>query len=78
MTAILALACFITGFIGAWLLRTTFCMAQISWSQERMQRKVHYWQEEAIRARIQIQQAAERGDFPAALIGAPDDEASAA
>jgi hypothetical protein len=51
MIGILALACFTTGFIIAWLLRTVFVMAQISWSQERMQRRVHYWQDQAILAR---------------------------
>jgi hypothetical protein len=50
MTGILALACFVTGFIAAWLLRTVYVMAQISWSQERMQKKVRYWQDEAARA----------------------------
>jgi uncharacterized membrane protein YciS (DUF1049 family) len=52
----LALACFVTGFIAGWLLRTVFVMAQISWSQERLQRKVRYWQGEAIHARAITQQ----------------------
>jgi hypothetical protein len=51
MTGVLALACFATGFIAAWLLRTIFVMAQISWSQERMQSKIRYWQGEAVHAR---------------------------
>ena len=51
MTGMLALACFVTGFIVAWLLRTGYVMAQISWAQEQTQRKVRYWQSEAIHAR---------------------------
>jgi hypothetical protein len=51
MTGMLALACFVTGFIVAWLLRTGWVMAQTNWAQERMERKVRYWQGEAIHAR---------------------------
>jgi hypothetical protein len=51
MTGVLALGCFVTGFIAAWVLRTAYKMAEISWWQERMQRKVCYWQGEAIHAR---------------------------
>jgi hypothetical protein len=56
MTGVLALACFVSGFIAAWLLRTVYVMALISRSQERMQRKVHYWQDEAIHARTVAEQ----------------------
>jgi uncharacterized membrane protein YciS (DUF1049 family) len=56
MTGVLALASFATGFIVAWLLREIFVKAQISWSQERMQRKVRYWQAEAIHARATAEQ----------------------
>ena len=51
MIGMLALACFVTGFIVAWLLRTGYVMAQISWAQQQMERKVRYWQGEAIHAR---------------------------
>jgi hypothetical protein len=51
MIGVLALGCFVTGFITAWLLRTGFVMTQISWAQERMERKVRYWQGEAVYAR---------------------------
>lgn len=51
MTGVLALACFVTGFIVAWLVRTGYVMAQITWAQEQMERKVRYWQVEAIHAR---------------------------
>ena len=52
MTGVLALGCFVAGFAAAWILRTAFKMAEISWWQERMQRKVRYWQGEAIHARV--------------------------
>jgi hypothetical protein len=51
MTGMLALACFVTGFIVAWLVRTGYVMARITWAQEQMERKVRYWQVEAIHAR---------------------------
>lgn len=56
MTGILALACFVTGFIVAWLLRTIVVMAAISRSQERMQRKVRYWQGKATSAEELVHQ----------------------
>ena len=51
MIGALALGCFTTGFAVAWILRTAFKMTEMSWWQERMQRKVYYWQGQAIRAR---------------------------
>jgi len=51
MIGVLALGCFVTGFITAWVLRTGYVMTQISWAQERMEHKVGYWQGEAIHAR---------------------------
>ena len=51
MIGMLALACFVTGFIVAWLLRTGYVMAQITWVQKQMEHKVRYWQGEAIHAR---------------------------
>jgi hypothetical protein len=51
MTGLLALGCFVTGFAAAWILRTAFKMAEISWWQERMHRKVLYWQRETTHAR---------------------------
>jgi hypothetical protein len=58
VTANLAMACLFTGFIAGWLLRSIFVMAEISRSQERMQRKVHYWQCETARARSMVAQLA--------------------
>jgi hypothetical protein len=51
VTGILALACFMTGFIVAWLLRTGYVMTQVSWAKGQMDHKVRYWQSEAIYAR---------------------------
>jgi hypothetical protein len=51
MIGVLTLGCFMTGFIVAWLLRTGYVAAQVSWAQEQMERKVRYWQSEAVHAR---------------------------
>lgn len=51
MIAVAALASLVTGLAVGWLIRATLVMAQISRSQERMQRKVRYWQSEAAYAR---------------------------
>jgi hypothetical protein len=56
MIAILALACFLTGFITAVLLRETAVAARISRSQDRMQRKVRYWMGETAHARIMAEE----------------------
>jgi hypothetical protein len=70
MTGVLALGCFGTGFAVAWILRTVFQVAEMSWWQERMQRKIHYWQGQAVQARAVAeelirQQAAITGHAPA-------------
>jgi uncharacterized membrane protein YciS (DUF1049 family) len=72
MTGILALACFVTGFIVAWLLRAIVVMAQISRSQERMERRVRYWQGKATSAEELVQHltltgAPDRPDWPAGV-----------
>ena len=64
MIGVLALACFVVGFITAWLLRTGYVMTQISWSQERMERKVRYWQGEAIHARAAAERAERTRPWP--------------
>lgn len=56
MTEILALACFVTGFIAALLLREVAVAARISRSQERMERKVRYWMGETAHARNEAEQ----------------------
>jgi len=57
MTAILALGCLAVGFIAGLLLRTGYVMTQISWSQERMERRVRYWQIEAFQAQADAEDA---------------------
>ncbi len=42
---------FVIGLFLGWLLTKTYAVAAISRSQERMQRKVRYWQAEAARFR---------------------------
>jgi transketolase C-terminal domain/subunit len=44
-------------FLG-WLLTTTFAVAAISRAQERMQRKVRYWQAETTSARMEAERLA--------------------
>ena len=51
MTGILCLGCLVTGFIVAWLLRTWYVTAQLSWAQEQAERNIRYWQGEALHAR---------------------------
>jgi hypothetical protein len=51
MNLTFVLSALVTGFMLGWLLRTIIVMAEISFSQERMQRKVRYWQSEAALAR---------------------------
>jgi hypothetical protein len=64
MTIILDLAFLAGGFFSGWLARTIVVMAQISYSQERMQRRVRYWQREAARAHVIAEQLAARAALP--------------
>jgi hypothetical protein len=52
MLLILAISFFVGGFFVGWLFLTIIVMARISRVQERMERKVHYWQSEASAARV--------------------------
>ena len=58
MTAELALACLLSGFVAGWLLRSIFIVAELSRMQERMQRKINHWQRETARARSMAEQLA--------------------
>ena len=60
MIGTVAIACFVTGLITGWLIRTIAVMAAISRSQERMEDKVRYWQSEAIYARLLAERLARR------------------
>jgi hypothetical protein len=55
MIATLAAASLITGLIAGWLLRTVIIMAEISYRQEQMQKKVRYWQSETAYARAEAE-----------------------
>jgi len=59
MIAMLPVAAgFAIGLFLGWLLTTTFAVAAISRSQERMQRKVRYWQAETAGARMEAERLA--------------------
>jgi hypothetical protein len=56
MNASLSLAAtFVIGLFFGWLLTTTVVLAAISRAQERMQRKVLYWQAKAASARTEAE-----------------------
>ena len=58
MTADLALACLVSGFVAGWLLRSIFIVAELSRMHEQMQRKINHWQRETARARSIAEQLA--------------------
>ena len=70
MTAGVVVAAFLTGALAGWLLALILASATMSHSQERMQRKVRYWQAETALARAQARaermarEALTREDFP--------------
>ncbi len=76
MTDMLALGCFAVGFIVAWLLRTGYVVAKISWAQEQMEHNVRYWQAEALHARAVadhlLRQLEAGTGQPSGLPGRPD------
>jgi hypothetical protein len=54
VTAVLAGAAgFIIGLVIGWALTTSYALAAISRYQQRMQRKVRYWQAQTARARTE-------------------------
>ncbi|MGC1287506.1 MAG: hypothetical protein WA895_31680 [Streptosporangiaceae bacterium] len=60
MPAVVAAAAgLVIGLFLGWLLTTTFAVAAISRAQERMQRKVRYWQAQTARARTKAEQLAD-------------------
>ena len=60
MTVILALAAgIVIGLLVGWLLLTIFALAAISRAQERMQRKVRYWQAQTAHARSEAERLTE-------------------
>jgi len=56
MSIILALAAgIVIGMFVGWVLLTSFALAAISRAQERMQRKVRYWQAQTASARSEAE-----------------------
>ena len=51
MTGTVAIACFVTGLITGWTLRTGVFMAEVSRIQKQMQNQIRYWQSETVHAR---------------------------
>ena len=59
MTIMLPLAAgFVVGLFLGWLLTTTVALAAISRSQQRMQRKVRWWQARAVSAQMEAERLA--------------------
>ena len=56
MTVPMIAAAIVTGLIVGWWITVTVAAAAMSRSQDRMQRKVRYWQAEASRAQAQAEQ----------------------
>ena len=74
VSEVLAAATLIFGFALGWLLRAIFALAAISRAQERMQRKVRYWQSEAARGRViadHLRRLIAAADTPASGSGGP-------
>jgi len=55
---VIAVASFLSGTIGGWWLTMVVVTASISFSQERMERKVRYWQAETARAEAEAERLA--------------------
>jgi hypothetical protein len=58
MTGTVLAACFVTGLITGWLLRSVIVMAEASRLQEAMQNKIRYWQSETLHARHRAERLA--------------------
>jgi hypothetical protein len=54
---VIAVVSFLSGTLGGWWLTMVVVTASISFSQERMERKVRYWQAETARAQAEAERA---------------------
>jgi uncharacterized membrane-anchored protein YhcB (DUF1043 family) len=54
---VIAVAALVVGLAVGWLITMIVNSAAISYSQERMERKVRYWQAEAAKARVEAKAA---------------------
>jgi hypothetical protein len=57
-TLVIAVVSFLSGTLGGWWLTMVIVTASISFSQERMERKVRYWQAETARAEAEAERLA--------------------
>ncbi len=55
---VIAVVSFLSGTLGGWWLTMVVVTASISFSQERMERKVRYWQAETARAEAEAERLA--------------------
>jgi hypothetical protein len=55
---VIAAVSFLSGTLGGWWLTMVVATASISFSQERMERKVRYWQAETARAEAEAERLA--------------------
>jgi hypothetical protein len=60
MAGLIMVAALVTGGLAGSFLTMTVAAAAMSRSQERMQRKIRYWQAETLRARWELRQAVPR------------------
>jgi hypothetical protein len=61
----MAVASFITGFVLGWLIASIALSARMSWSQERMERRVRYWRDLAQSRDPMVQPSRQLADSPA-------------
>jgi hypothetical protein len=71
--AVTAVVSVIMGLAAGWCITSILTSAAISHSQERMQRKVRYWQAETVRARARADQLARVAAAPEGLPAQCDD-----
>jgi hypothetical protein len=55
---VISVVSFLSGTLGGWWLTMVVVTASISFSQERLERKVRYWQAEAARAQAEAERLA--------------------
>jgi hypothetical protein len=57
-------AALVTGLFLGWVLKASSAVTADSWSQDRMQTKVTYWQDRAIRLEQQLEARGSRPEPP--------------
>jgi outer membrane lipoprotein SlyB len=74
VTAIVVVAAVIMGLFLGWCVTTVITLALVSRSQERMQRKVRYWQAETARAQAEADRLSGAAAHPRAMPPEPEHE----